>query len=608
MLYPDVLRIAAIIGVVLIHVTAPTIGIMNEVGEFRFWWTSNLINSAFRWSVPVLVMISGMFLLDPRRTESAAAFYKKRLGTVLPLFVIWSFIYYLWGIRQEPGQFSFGSFIKGLAENSLHYHLWFVYMIVTLYFITPLLRVFVKHAPKNGIIFASAACLIAPNLSSFAGMLGWYPGIQVPVITGYIGYFLLGSWLANASLDFNRRRLVYVCGFVSYPIIVVGNYWLTSDYPHLESYFYMYVSFPVLGTAAALFVWMKQMRFNSDSAGGGRILHFIRASVFSLYLSHVFFLELLYGWRPWDIVHGNPWGYVFAVTALVLLLSLLLYSVQRGCGYALKEMLKLSGRMPGMKAQLRHLKEMYDYREMLRNLVLKDLRTRYKGSVLGFFWTFLNPLLMLAIYSFVFSFIMKADIPNFPMFILVALLPWNYFSQAVLQGARSMINNADLLKKVYFPREMLPLSVIGSNLINYLFTLAILIPALWLSGIQFTTALFAFPVVLLLQSMLILPVIMLASLGTVYFRDLEHILGVAVTICFYLTPVLYPVTLIPEAFRWIFDYNPMTPIINAYRDLFLYGQWPDFGSLLVMFLVLAVVNAAVAAVFSLLQRNVVEKV
>ncbi|MNJ69363.1 Teichoic acid translocation permease protein TagG [compost metagenome] len=116
-------------------------------------------------------------------------------------------------------------------------------------------------------------------------------------------------------------------------------------------------------------------------------------------------------------------------------------------------------------------------------MVLKDLRARYKGSVLGFLWTFLNPLLMLGIYSFIFSSIMKSDIPNFPMFILVALLPWNYFSQAITQGARSIINNADLLKKVYFPREILPLSVIGSHLINYLFTLAILIPALWLSGV-----------------------------------------------------------------------------------------------------------------------------
>ncbi|MNI55999.1 Teichoic acid translocation permease protein TagG [compost metagenome] len=274
----------------------------------------------------------------------------------------------------------------------------------------------------------------------------------------------------------------------------------------------------------------------------------------------------------------------------------------------LKGISKLPGRLPKVQELIGQLKEIYDYREMLRNMVLKDLRTRYKGSVLGFLWTFLNPLLMLAIYSFVFSSIMKSDIPNFPMFILVALLPWNYFSQAILQGARSIVNNGELLKKVYFPREILPLSVIGSNLINYLLTLVILIPALWISGVHTTTALFSFPVVLVIQSMLIFPIVMLASLGVPYLRDLEHILNVLMMIYFYLTPVLFPVSFIPEQFRWIFDYNPMTPIINAYRDLFLFGQWPDFGTLLPMLLVLLVLNTVIAVIFSVLQRNVVEEV
>ncbi|MBA9086024.1 ABC-type polysaccharide/polyol phosphate export permease/surface polysaccharide O-acyltransferase-like enzyme [Fontibacillus solani] len=607
LLYPDVLRIMAIIGVVLIHVTAPVIGILDVIGEVRYWWAANIMNSAFRWSVPVFFMISGMFLLDPNRNESAKQFYFKRLARVLPAFVIWSFIYYLWGIRHELNRFETGSFIKGMAEGSLHYHLWFVYTIIALYIIVPLLRLFVKYA-SQGIIYACAACFIASNLSMVSGMLGWRLATEIPQITGYIGYFLLGYYLSITCLDLKRRRLLYGFGIASCLIIVLGNYWMIKYFPSLGSYFYNYISFPVLITAAALFVWFKQIGFNFVTAGTSRLLYLISSSVFSIYLSHVLVMEFLYGWHPWDIVNSNPWLYVFVVTALILMISFLLYLVWYGGLYMLRGISKLPGRLPKVQELIGQLKEIYDYREMLRNMVLKDLRTKYKGSVLGFLWTFLNPLLMLAIYSFVFSSIMKSDIPDFPMFILVALLPWNYFSQAILQGARSIVNNAELLKKVYFPREILPLSVIGSNLINYLLTLVILIPALWISGIHITTAVFSFPIVLFIQSMIIFPIVMLSSLGLPYLRDLEHILNVLMMICFYLTPVLFPVSFIPVEFRWIFDYNPMTPIINAYRDLFLYGQWPDFGALLPMLLVLIVLNTVIAVVFSVLQRNVVEEV
>lgn len=608
LLYPDMLRIIAIIGVVIIHVTAPTIGIYNMIGEERFWWTANFMNAAFRWSVPVFVMISGMLLLRPDRTETTLAFYRRRLGAVLVPFLIWSFIYYLWGIRHDLQQFEWISFVRGLLANGIYYHLWFIYMLIVLYMIVPVLRIFVKHAPKDGVLYTAAACVVISNSTDMAGMLGLELGIQVPYITGYLGYFLLGYYLSITNLAIHQRKILYACGIGSYLIIVFGNYWVISEFSLRDNYFYKYTSLPVFAMAAALFVWGKQVSRKLDWSGTKALWHSISLSVYSVYLSHVLFLEWFYERRPWDIVHGNPTVYVPIVTVLVVLSSLLLDLMWRGCRYGARESIKLWDRIPKSNVFFLPVKEIYAYREMLWNMVQKDLRSRYKGSVLGFLWTFLNPLLMLGIYSFVFSSIMKSDIPNFPMFILVALLPWNYFSQAITQGARSMINNADLLKKVYFPREVLPLSVIGSSLINYLFTLVILIPALWLSGVQLTYSLTAFPVVLLLQTMLLIPIVMLVSLGTVYLRDLEHILTVIITIMFYATPVLFPVSFIPEKFRWVFDYNPMTPVIHAYRDLFLYGQWPDMEVLLPMLFVLLAVNIAVLAVFSWLQRHVAEEV
>ncbi|KXG78351.1 Teichoic acid translocation permease protein TagG [Fervidicola ferrireducens] len=226
------------------------------------------------------------------------------------------------------------------------------------------------------------------------------------------------------------------------------------------------------------------------------------------------------------------------------------------------------------------IKEIYAYREMLKNLVSKELRARYKGSILGFFWTFFNPLLMLIVYSFVFSFVMRSGIKNYAMFLFVALLPWNYLSSSILQGAASLVQNASLIKKVYFPREVLPLSVVLANLINYLLSLLILMPALMLFKIRLTWALLAFPLVLLVETVLVASLTLLVSVGNVYFRDLEHITGVFMTAWFFLTPVVYSADTVPPNAKKFFSLNPAAHIIEAYRDIFYEGMWPDWKALL----------------------------
>ncbi|WP_372007168.1 acyltransferase family protein [Paenibacillus chitinolyticus] len=607
-IYTDVLRIAAMIGVVLIHITAPIIGIRSDIGDIHYWWTAHIINAAFRWSVPVFVMISGALLLAHGRNESAMSFYRKRLGKLLPLFLLWSMIYYLWDLRKEMHSFNWDQLATGLVKGTLHYHLWYVYMIILLYLITPLLRVLVRRVPPRAVFYIGGAGLAFSNLATLAGWKSWSFVIDASSLPGYIGYFLLGYVLSRVELDKGKRRLLYGFGLLSFMAIAGGSHWILSTYPSANMYFYKYTSVPVLFTAAAVFVGVKQFGFRKATTGGPRLLSFMSSSVFHIYLSHVLIMEWLYERRPWDIIHGNPLGYVPIVAVVIMSLSLLINLAWLGSLYALKEIFKLAVRIFEERNSIHPLKDIYQYREMLRNMILKDLRTRYKGSALGFLWTFMNPLLMLGVYAAVFSFIMKADIPHFPLFILVALLPWNFFSQSISGGARSLVNHAELMKKVYFPREVIPLSVIGSNLVNYLLTLIILIPALWLSGIPLTATLSAFPIILLAQTLLILPIVMLSALGTVYLRDMEHIVNVLMVVWFYLTPVLFPLSLIPGSFRWVFDYNPMTPIIDAYRDIFLYGQWPDFGTLLPMLFVLTVVNMGILAVFSLLQKHVVEEV
>lgn len=254
------------------------------------------------------------------------------------------------------------------------------------------------------------------------------------------------------------------------------------------------------------------------------------------------------------------------------------------------------------------MKEIYLYREMLLNLVAKELRARYKGSVLGFFWTFFNPLLMLIVYSIVFSFVMRSSIKNYAMFLFVALLPWNYLANSVLQGAASLVQNASLIKKVFFPREVLPLSVVLANLVNYILSLFILVPALLIFKVKLTAALLAFPVVLGLQTLLVTGITLLVAVGNVYFRDLEHITGVLVTVWFFLTPVLYSPEMMPQEARKFFALNPAAPLIEAYREIFFYGRWPDWGHLGYLALASTAFLFFSLYIFDRLQRAVVEEI
>jgi len=248
------------------------------------------------------------------------------------------------------------------------------------------------------------------------------------------------------------------------------------------------------------------------------------------------------------------------------------------------------------------------YREMLKNLVLKELNARYKGSVLGFLWSFFNPLLMLVIYSVVFSLIMKAQIENFPVFIFVAILPWNFLVNSVLMGSTVVLHNANLVKKIYFPRSILPLSIVISNMINYVFSLLILIPALMLYHIKIGFVILYFPAVLFIQAVFVLALTLAVSALTVYLRDLQHITSVLMTAWFFLTPVFYPLNFLPQEYQILFSWNPMTPLINEYRNIFLYNTVPDFFNLTLLLVIFLLFLVASLTLFNRLQRYFAEEI
>lgn len=224
------------------------------------------------------------------------------------------------------------------------------------------------------------------------------------------------------------------------------------------------------------------------------------------------------------------------------------------------------------------IKELYDYREMLSNLVKKDLKVRYKGSVLGFLWTFLNPLLQLIVYTIVFSTIMKVNIDKFYIYLFIGLIPWLFFATCIQAGTTSILINKDLVKKIYFPRIILPISTVNSAFMNMLYSMVIVIFTLVVSGIGLSRYILFLPIAMIVQYLLVLGMIFIFSALNVYFRDLEHILNIVVMIWFYLTPVVYTMDMIPKEYRFWFYLNPMTGIINFYRDILYYKQMPSFSS------------------------------
>lgn len=254
-------------------------------------------------------------------------------------------------------------------------------------------------------------------------------------------------------------------------------------------------------------------------------------------------------------------------------------------------------------------KEIYTYREMLFSLVKRDLRGRYKGSFLGFFWTFLNPLLQLCVYSVVFTTIMRMDdIDRFYLFLFVALVPWLFFSACITGGSSVIFAQQDMVKKIYFPREILPLSFVVSQFVNMLLCFVVIFAVLLFSGWGLNVvALLWLPLVMLVEFFLCLGFTMILSGLTVYFRDLEYIMGIISMAWMYLTPVLYPMDRVPQELKAVITYNPMSPIIVAYRDILYYKQVPQMSTLISATAIGVGFIVVGTFVFSRLQRRFVEE-
>ncbi len=252
-------------------------------------------------------------------------------------------------------------------------------------------------------------------------------------------------------------------------------------------------------------------------------------------------------------------------------------------------------------------KNLYQYRELLKTNIQKDIRGKYKGAWLGFFWSLLNPLLLLLVYSIIFPYILRIDVPNYPLYLAVALLPWTAFTTIIQTGTNAIVANGNIIKKVYFPREIIPISIVSSGVVNFLLTTIVMIVFLIMGGIGLTTLALLFPVILLVQFLVMLGITFVLSAITVYVRDLEHLVGIGLMVLFYATPIVYTMDSIPSNLTWILNLNPMTHIISAYRDILFYQTMPNWANLGILAAIALVVCFIGYKIFKKLDKGFAEE-
>ncbi len=232
-----------------------------------------------------------------------------------------------------------------------------------------------------------------------------------------------------------------------------------------------------------------------------------------------------------------------------------------------------------MKANF--LDAFFTYRELLSELTKREIKSRYKQSVLGYAWVILNPFFQMLVMAFVFSHIMRIPVIGVPytIYLYVGLLPWTLFASSLTSSVNALVNNASLITKIYFPREIFVLSTILAKIVDFALASIVLILFLFWFKIPLTINLLWFIPIFVIQQIFTYAVYLMISSFNLFYRDIQYVLNLGIIIWMYLTPVIYPVELIPQKYRLIFQINPMAVLVNAYRQIILSGSMPSIKSL-----------------------------
>ncbi|MGG1574331.1 acyltransferase [Fictibacillus sp. NRS-1165] len=292
-LYLDALRVFATIAVVVLHTAAPFLYEMNNIGEHQ-WMVMNVFDSFTRWCVPIFIIISGALLLNGK-SEPLNTFFKKRSSKVVIPFIGWSVFYYVYQVYQNKAELSGTSFIIAFLENDVFYHLWFLYMLLGLYLIVPILKIYVQNASNKNLAYFIALWFIgASGYAAVKKFLGISIGIDIPVVVGYVGYFVLGYYLTKVNVNNLFRKSLYIMAIVALIGTVAGTFYVT----HLRNgqffdYFYSYLAPNIIVLSIALFIFFKHNYLKMDQAIPSPIIKEISKASLGIYLLHPFILKIL---------------------------------------------------------------------------------------------------------------------------------------------------------------------------------------------------------------------------------------------------------------------------------------------------------------------------
>jgi lipopolysaccharide transport system permease protein len=246
---------------------------------------------------------------------------------------------------------------------------------------------------------------------------------------------------------------------------------------------------------------------------------------------------------------------------------------------------------------LQTFRELYKYRALVWALTVRHLSMRYRGSVLGFLWSFLNPLCLMLVYTLVFQYYVRtADVQHYTIFLFCGLLPWLWISSGVIEGTSSIVSSGHLITKSMFPAHILPTVACLTTMVNFLLSLPLLFIFMLFAGMPFHLSLIALPLVIFAQFAMLLGMSLALSALNVQYRDIQHIIANLLTLLFFLCPIIYPASSVPARFRFTLTFNPLALLTTMYHQLVIDGVWPSSTAVTVL---------ACAAMISLLVGNII---